>query len=318
MGKDYVGKSVAGVARKRKYFYTVSMSHTTIGFQGVMGAYSQLAALAYAPDCSPVPYPTVSAALDALQAGAIECALLPVENTTAGRVGMMHDRMPDLKEGLYIVDEYWYAVRHQLLVHPRYLAACGSVDTALARLTTVRSHIQALGQCKESIGKLTPHAVPEEYYDTAGSAEWLAGTAGDAPVAVIASRAAGELYGLTVLVADIQDRADNLTRFVAVSRTPRSRESATDDMITTLIMQLPNVPNSLARALSALSGNNLVKIESYLYPPWALQCNFLIELEGDADVEPLRSGLARLTELGGIVHVLGVYPAGQVRRGHTR
>ena len=179
----------------------------TVAYQGAPGAYSHEACLRLVPHDEPMAFEDFAAAIEAVVSGECECALLPVENNTAGKVPGVAEMIE--AAGLHISADAWLPIRHQLLAVP---------GASLGAIRTVRSHPMALAQCGRTIGKLRLKAV--EAFDTAGAAQELAESQ-DPTVAVIASRAAAELYGLEILRPNIEDDTGNATLFAIVSREAR-------------------------------------------------------------------------------------------------
>lgn len=175
-----------------------------IAFQGAFGAFSHEACLACLPDGEPTPFETFAAAIEAVNDGTCDLAFLPVENSSAGPVLEMQLLLPEC--GLETVGEHAWRIRMQLMAVPG-----GRIEDIMA----VTSHPMALKQCTRIIAELGAQA--REAFDTAGAAQALAAS-GDTTTAVVAARAAAELYGLQILRADVEDAPDNTTRFVVLAR----------------------------------------------------------------------------------------------------
>src|SRR3954471_3325210 len=175
-----------------------------IAFQGERGANSHIAITEAYPSAEAAPYATFEDALAAISSGEADLGMIPIENSVAGRVADIHHLLP--QSGLFIVGEWFLPIRHQLM---------GPRGATLADIKTVESHVHALGQCRRIIRKLG--LKPIVAADTAGSARDVAGR-GDKTVAAIASRLAADIYGLDVLVEDVEDEAHNTTRFVVLAR----------------------------------------------------------------------------------------------------
>ena len=191
-----------------------SRSHK-IAFQGEPGANSHLAASDAYPKMEALPCATFEDALAAVKSGEAKLAMIPIENSVAGRVADIHHLLPH--SGLYIVAEHFERVRHQLLTLP---------GVKLSELKTVHSHTMALGQCRKAIAALKLKPVIEA--DTAGAARHLR-ELGDRSRAAIASSLAAEIYGLKIARADIEDAEHNTTRFVVLGReTGAGAQRATD------------------------------------------------------------------------------------------
>ncbi len=214
-----------------------------IAFQGEPGAFSEQACLEFAPGFEPLPCPTFEHALGAVTEGRAERAMLPVENSLAGRVSDIHHLLPDAD--LHIVAEHFLPVHHQLLVRP---------GARLEELKTVRSHAMALGQCRGIIQSLG--LKPEMAGDTAGAALRLSQT-DDPSVAVFASARAAEIYGLEILKANVEDAGHNTTRFLEMAREPQDADPADEAVITTFVFQVRNIPAALYKALGGFATNGV-------------------------------------------------------------
>ena len=193
---------------------------SVIAFQGAPGAYSEAACVARYPAMTTLPCKTFGDTFAAVSEGRAALAMIPIENSAAGRVADIHQLLP--KSDLHIIAEHFERVRHNLL-------ACPGADPS--GLKTVHSHVHALSQCRKLIARLG--LLPVVHVDTAGAAAEVA-AAGDATRAAIASRLSAETYGLAIVEADIEDEAHNTTRFVVLSREPldpRARRGADDHLV---------------------------------------------------------------------------------------
>ena len=269
-----------------------------VAFQGAPGAYSHQAVREAFPDRLPLPCPSFEDAIEAVQAGRAGCAMIPIENSLHGRVADIHFLLPE--SGLAIVGEHFVRVRHCLL---------GMGDKAALR--EVKSHVQALGQVRRHLRAWG--IAPVQYFDTAAAAAAVAGE-GDAAVGAIASRLAGELYGLNILAEGVEDADHNTTRFVVLSReavTPLPGVPA----ITSFNFEVRSVPAALFKALGgfATNGVNMTKLESYLRDGKFSQAEFYAEIEG-SPVEPaVQRALEELAFFTNWVKVIGTYPKARDR-----
>lgn len=271
-----------------------------IAFQGELGANSHIACHTQYPDMQALPCDTFDGAFDALRSGAADLAMMPVENTVAGRVADIHRLLPGSK--LYITGEYFMRVNHCLLALP------GADEAAL---THVHSHEMALGQCRKLIAELNLKA--EIAADTAGAARDLA--AANLPShAAIASKLAAEIYGLDVLRENIEDSQQNTTRFLIMSASPDDAEPDEDNVITSFIFRVRNVPAALYKALGGFATNkvNMTKLESY-QPNGFLATQFYADIEGHPESEPVRLALEELNFYCSEMDILGVYRAAPER-----
>ena len=271
-----------------------------IAFQGELGANSHIACQTHDASMAVLPCATFDEAFDALRDGRADLAMMPVENTVAGRVADIHRLMPGA--GLYIIGEQFMRVNHCLLALP---------GTKEADLTHVHSHEMALGQCRKIIGELG--LTPCVAADTAGSARDLA-EAKTPGHAAIASKLAAEIYGLDVLRENIEDSAQNTTRFLVMSATPDDAEPDDGQVITSFIFRVRNVPAALYKALGGFATNkvNMTKLESY-QPNGFLATQFYADIEGHPDSEPVRLALEELNFYCSKLDILGVYRAAPER-----
>ena len=268
-----------------------------IAFQGYLGAYSHLACRDAYPDLEALPCKSFEDAFDAVESGRAHLAMIPIENSVAGRVADIHTLMPD--SGLFIVAEHFQRVNHCLLTVP---------GAAVGDLKSVHSHIQALSQCRNLIRDLGLRAEIEA--DTAGSAKDIAARA-DKAHAAIASDLAAETYGLDVLRRDVEDADHNTTRFVVLSRT--ARRPAPDDgpAMTSFVFQVRNVPSALYKAMGGFATNNvnMTKLESYQVGGSFNATQFYADVEGHADDKNVSLALEEIHFFTSKLRVLGVYPA---------
>ena len=192
---------------------------------------------------------TFEDAIAAVRGGAARYAMIPVENSVAGRVADVHHLLPN--SGLHIVGEHFERISHQLMALP---------EATLETVKTVHSHTHALGQCRTAIRALGLNRIVEA--DTAGAARMIAGQ-GDLTKAAIASKLAAEIYGLKILKADIEDAAHNTTRFLVLAKKPEMPPAGNGPVLTTFIFRVRNVPAALYKALGgfATNGVNMTKLE---------------------------------------------------------
>ncbi len=269
---------------------------TAISFQGEPGANSHIACQEACPDHRPLPCPTFEDAFAAVEEGAAALAMIPIENSIAGRVADIHHLLPT--SGLHIVGEHFLPIHFQLLAIP---------GVRIEEIRTVHSHIHALGQCRKIIRRLGAKAIVAG--DTAGSAREVL-EAGDRTRASLAPRLAAEVYGLATLAEDVEDEAHNTTRFVILSKEPAPAPT-TGAVVTSFIFRVRNIPAALYKALGgfATNGVNMTKLESYMVEGQFTATQFYAEVDG----HPQDPGLARaLDELGFFsreFRVLGTFPA---------
>lgn len=271
-----------------------------IAFQGVPGAYSHQACAEVFPGRAALPCETFEAAIAAVKEGRAGHAMLPIENSTYGRVADIHHLLPD--SGLHIIGE------HFLRVHINLLAVKGAT---LADVTTAMSHTVLLGQCRAF---LREHGLAVKVgADTAGSAQVVAET-GDPGLAALASEFAGEIYGLDVLARHIEDQSNNTTRFLVMSPEPRPAPPA--PAVTSFVFRVRNLPAALYKALGgfATNGVNITKLESYMIGGRFTATQFYADVEGRPEDPAVARALDELGYFTTSLQILGVYPADPFRR----
>jgi len=280
-----------------------SATDRIIAFQGRPGAYSDLACRAAFPDMTTLPCSSFEDAFAAVTNGEARYAMIPIENSLAGRVADIHHLLPE--SGLHIVAEHFQRVNHCLLA-PK--------GATLGGLKTVASHVQALTQCRKVIRDLG--LTPITRADTAGSAAEIA-EGGDRSAGAIASSLAGEIYGLDILKTDIEDAEHNTTRMVVLARDPVDPDPRSGPVITSFVFRVRSVPASLYKALGgfATNGINITKLESYILDGNFTVAQFYADIEGHPDQRSVRLALEELGFFSREVRILGVYPANSFRMG---
>lgn len=276
-------------------------NNTKIAYQGEPGANSHAACIHAYPDWEPLPCATFEDALAAVTTGLARYAMIPIENSVAGRVADIHHLLP--RSDLYIVGEHFERVRHQLMALP---------GATLEGLNRVLSHTHALGQCRQVIRELGLRPITEA--DTAGSAR-IVSEEGDKTQAAIASALAAEIYGLEILKKDIEDAEHNTTRFVVLSAEPDDAEPETGPVVTTFVFRVRNVPAALYKAMGgfATNGVNMTKLESYQLEGSFNATMFYADIEGHPADRNVRLALEELAFFSSEVNVLGTYPASPFR-----
>ncbi len=266
-----------------------------IAYQGTEGAFSEEAALKYAPGAEPLGFPTFHQVFEAVARGAVDRGIVPVENAVAGSINQTYDLL--LQSDLHVVGEVVLRVRHCLLVPP---------GTRMEEVREVASHPQALAQCD---GFLARHGLtPIPVSDTAGAARMVAENPRPG-LAAIASRRAAERYGLAVLECGIEDFAFNYTRFFVLAREEEPRGEG--PYKTSVVFAVRHRPGGLYQAIGAFAeaGVNLTKIESRPRKdrPWSYV--FYLDFEGHVEEEAPSRALLALLRRAAFVKVLGSYPA---------
>ncbi|MEU6404312.1 prephenate dehydratase [Streptomyces sp. NPDC046985] len=270
---------------------------TTVAYQGEQGSNSATAARALYPDAGELPCTGFEQALDAVTFGAADVAVIPVDNSAAGRVADVHHLLPE--SGLFIVAEHFLAIRFDLM---------GVPGASLDQVECVRSHVHALGQCRKILREGGWRTLVSD--DTAGSAREVA-ELGDPRHAALAPPAAAPLYGLQVLRPEVEDDPDNTTRFVVLARAAAPWPDAGAPTVTSLFFCVRNIPSALYKALGGFASNgvNLTKIESYQMGAGLSPSRFYVEIEGHPDQPGVALALQELGFFSTEVRVLGVYPA---------
>jgi prephenate dehydratase len=279
------------------------MSRPRIAFQGELGANSHEACLAARPDHEPAPFATFEDAFEAVKTGDCALAMIPVENSIAGRVSDVHHLLPE--SGLRIIGEYFKPIHFQLMANPG------------VRVEDVRRVISmpfAAGQCRRTLRRLKVEIDPAG--DTALSAKMLA-AAPDPARAAIAPALAARLYGLEILLADIEDEAHNTTRFVIMTAdrdSPRPPPGA--DCVTTFAFRVRNIPAALYKALGgfATNGVNMTRLESYMENGAFTATFFLADVDGRPEDPALGRALEELSFFSDHFELLGVFEADSYRR----
>ena len=273
-----------------------------IAFQGEPGANSHEACRTYFPDHEAAPYPTFEEAFDAVKSGACVLGMIPVENSIAGRVADVHHLLPS--SGLKIIGERFKPIRFQLMVNR---------GGKLAEVKTVASMAIALHQCRNSLKKLG--VAMEAVGDTAGAARALAQHP-DPSRAAIAPALAAEIYGLDILMRDIEDERHNTTRFLVMTadRSPPA-PPFTSRCITSFCFKVKNIPAALYKAMGgfATNGVNMTKLESYMEGGAFTATFFYAEVDGRPEDRGLALALEELGYFSETVEILGVFPADPFR-----
>lgn len=271
-----------------------------IAFQGAKGAYSDMACHQLFPNAQTTACISFDMAFETLKNGDADLAVIPIENTLAGRVADVHHLLPT--SNLHIIGEHFLPIRHCLL---------GVSGTKLSHITDVYSHVHALPQCRNFIKQhtLTSHI----HADTAGAAEKIMND-GDKSQGAIASALAADIYGLDILTKDIQDDDSNKTRFIILSKTPAITNN-TDNLMTSFVFEVKNIPAALYKALGgfATNGVNMMKLESYVDDKFNA-ARFYCEVTGSSNDESFNNALKELESFAKNIKILGSYPISPLRQ----
>lgn len=272
-----------------------------IAYQGEPGSNSDAACRAVYPGLEAVPCATFEDVFAAMADGQADLAMIPVENSIAGRVADIHHLLPS--SDLHIIGEYFMPIHFQLMVVP---------GAAKEGIRVVRSHAHALGQCRRLIRENGWRAIVAD--DTAGAAREVA-EAGDPSVAALAPRLAAELYGLEILANDVEDEHNNTTRFLTLARENIVPTPGAGPVITSFVFRVRNVPAALYKAMGgfATNGVNMTKLESYQLGGSFSATQFYADVEGHPEDRPLRLALEELAFYTDWVRILGTYPASAFR-----
>lgn len=295
MAKARVGKAGGKGANR-------AAASNIIAFQGEPGANSDMACRAAFPYMTTLPCPTFETAMAAVQAGKAELAIIPVENSIAGRVADLHSLLPHTR--LKIVAEHFQRVEHCLVALP---------GASLRTIRSVKSHVQALAQCRNFLKK--HRYQPVVHADTAGAAREIA-EVGDAQVGAIASSLAAKIYDLKVLARNIEDADHNTTRMLVFSRDEAAPDWRTVPCMTAFLFRVKSRPAALYKALGgfATNGVNIVKLESYLSGARFEQAQFYAEVEGHPEQRGLMLALEELGFFSEELKLLGTFPVNPFRR----
>jgi len=273
-----------------------------IVFQGYAGAYSDLACRQVYPEMMTRPCATFEETFAEVEEGRARLAMIPIENSVAGRVADIHQLIPHTR--LHIVAEHFQRVEHHLLAPKR---------ATIEGLKIARSHVHALSQCRAFLHK---HGIrPVVHADTAGAARDVA-EKGDRSEAAIASKLAAEIYGLDSLAANIEDAAHNTTRFVVLARDAVDPGTDAGPLMTSFLFRVRNIPAALYKALGgfATTGVNMTKLESYMVDGNFASTEFYAEIEGHPEERSLALALEELGFYSERVRILGTYPQHPFRR----
>jgi len=272
-----------------------------IAFQGLPGAYSDLACRNAFPDMETLPCAAFEDVFAAVHDGKARLAMIPIENSVAGRVADIHHLLPG--SGLHIIGEHFQRVNHQLLVLK---------GTKIEDLKTVHSHVHALSQCRKIMREYG--LKPVVHADTAGAAKELSEVR-NPTMGAIASTLAAETYDLEILRDNIEDEEHNTTRFLFMAVDPIDPNPGDGLVVTSFVFRVRNVPAALYKALGgfATNGINMTKLESYMVQGQFVATQFYADIEGHPDQTSVRLALEELGFFSREVTILGVYPASPFR-----
>ena len=282
----------------------VNNPDNTIAFQGIPGAYSEMACLSNFNTMETLACPSFEQMISSVQDNKAKLAMVPVENSTAGRVADIHHLLPE--SGLFIIGETFFRVNHMLL---------GPKGSKLDNLKEVRSHAQGLAQCRQNINNL--NLIPVIHPDTAGAAKEVS-ELNDKFIGAIASNLAAKRYNLEILKENFEDSSHNTTRFLIMSKSFEMPKVSKNKYITTIVFSTRSVPAALYKALGgfATNGINLTKLESYMINGSMTATQFYVDIEGHPETSAMKHALKELEFYCGEkkVKILGTYLASPLRK----
>jgi len=271
-------------------------------FQGINGAYSELAGVKIFPKAKSLACPTFEEMFQSVRDGKAEVAMVPIENSQAGRVADTQRLIPESE--LKIIGEYFLEIKHNLLVVP---------GTKLSDIKRIHSHEQGIAQCRNKIIDLNKEMIIAA--DTAGSARRIS-ELNNKEDAAIASELASKMYNLDILERDFQDSQNNVTRFLVMSKNIQTLSPEDSDLITTLVFVVRSIPASLYKCLGGFASNgvNITKLESYIHPQGFDVAQFYIDFEGHPDQKSVKLALEEMKFFCKQMTILGVYKKSDFRK----
>ncbi len=272
-----------------------------ISFQGALGSYSHQASTNFFKDPLVVPCDSFEEAIETVRKGKADKAILPVDNSTYGRVADIHSLLPASK--LFITAEYFLPVDICML---------GTKSSNLKTVTTATSHPVLLGQCKQFLKINNIRAISG--YDTAGSAR-LISEENNQFKGALASKIASKIYGLKILQANIQDNKDNTTRFLVMEKKPKALINKQKRVITSIVFQVRNIPAALYKAMGGFATNNvnMIKLESYMLGGSFEATQFFVDIQGHPEDGSVKRALDELRYFTNKLDIIGVYKQSSFR-----
>lgn len=279
----------------------MTQNYKSIAFQGALGAYSDMACRAVFPNLETVPCDSFDQAFQAITEGRADLAMIPVDNSIAGRVADVHHLIPQGE--FFIIGEHFQPVNHMLL---------GVKGAKIDDLEHIHSHIHAIPQCRNYLKTLK--AQSHVHADTAGAAREIS-EKNDKAHGAIASALAADIYDLDILAKDIEDQSRNVTRFLIISTEPEFPELEEENVMTSLLFEVGNIPAALYKAMGgfATNGLSMTKLESYVDKNFQA-ARFYCDIEGHPESLAMRRALAELDFFAKEVRLLGAYKAHEFRK----
>ena len=274
----------------------------SFSFQGVKGAYSEQAGTKLFLEAESIPCPTFEDMFDKVRAGEADAAMVPIENSLAGRVADTQRLIPDSK--LKITDEFFLEINHNLI---------GVKGSTISDIRRIHSHEQGIAQCRNKIIQLKKEMVVEA--DTAGSAKMIA-ELNNIEDAAIASELAANIYDLDILEPNFQDSLNNVTRFLVMQKELVDIDSSSDQVLTTLVFTVRSMPSALYKCLGGFASNgvNITKLESYIHPQGFDVAQFYIDFEGHPDNSSVKLALEEMKFFCKHYKIVGVYKKSNFRK----
>ncbi len=272
-----------------------------IHYQGEPGAFSHLACSRFFPQLTPRPCQSFAAAFAAVRATPGDLAMIPVDNSVAGRVSDIYHLLPE--GGLKIIGEHYLPVHHNLW---------GVSGAKREDIKVARSHPMALGQVRKRLAGWG--ITPKSDTDTAGAARRVA-ERGDKSVGSISSALAGEIYGLDLLAENIEDADHNTTRFLVLAQEGEVAAQGHGPVVTSFVFRVRSVPSALYKALGgfATNGVNITKLESYMIGGSFTAAQFYMDVEAHPEDEAMQHAMEELSFFSEEIIMLGAYAADPLR-----
>ena len=271
-------------------------------FQGINGAYSELAGRNIFPEADSLACATFEEMFQTVREGKANVAIVPIENSQAGRVADTQRLIPDSE--LKIVREYFLEIKHNLLVVP---------GTKMSDIKRIYSHEQGIAQCRKKIIELNKEMIIVA--DTAGAAKKIA-ELNSKEEAAVASKLASRIYKLEILESNFQDVSTNVTRFLVMASKLNPLDPNDDNLITTLVFTVRSIPASLYKCLGGFASNgvNITKLESYVHPQGFDVAQFYIDFEGHPEQTSVKLALEEMKFFCKHMNILGVYKKSEFRK----
>tara|TARA_B100000575_G_scaffold254901_1_gene224341 strand:+ start:2634 stop:3476 length:843 start_codon:yes stop_codon:yes gene_type:complete len=271
-------------------------------FQGVSGAYSEQAGKNFFPKAKSLPCPTFEEMFEQVRNGKVDAAMVPIENSLAGRVADTQRLIPN--SDLKITAEYFLDVNHCLL---------GIKGSKISDIKRIHSHEQGIAQCRKKIIKLEKEMIVEA--DTAGSAK-LVSELNNINDAAIASELAAKIYNLDIIQNNFQDVQHNVTRFLIMQKEMLQLDNSLDNLITTLVFNVRSIPAALYKCLGGFASNgvNITKLESYVHSQGFDVAQFYIDFEGHPENPSVKLALEEMKFFSKELKILGVYAKSNFRK----